>query len=125
MDRRETRIEDGVIALETNDGWLRIGTTEDVIALAGGRTYEIGYDDADLYDWLDTDDDGILRFDVVETIASMTHPPEFVESIGDAPLDKTDHAEYPERTVVFVDVLTEIWEQKGNVEDVTRTDGTF
>lgn len=123
MDRRETRIEDGVIALETDDGWLRVGTAQDVIALAGGRTYELDYDDADLYDWLDTDEDGTLRFDVIETIESMTHPPEFVETIADAPLDEADHAEYPERTVVFVDILTEIWDRKGNVEDVTRTDG--
>ena len=122
MDRRETRIEDGVVALEGAEGWLRVGTTADVIALAGGRTYEIDYENADLYDWLDTDD-GTLRFDVLETIESMTHPPAFVETIADAPLDETGPEEHPERTVVFVDILTEIWDEKGDVEDVTGADG--
>jgi|GEM_PF-1093122 hypothetical protein len=115
MDRRATRIEDDVVELETESGWLYVGTTDDVVALAGGPTYELQYDEPDRYSWLDTDDDGVLRFDVLETVESMTHPPEFVETVADVPLDEPDAEEYPKRTAVFMDVLTEAWGRKGGV----------
>ncbi|MWG33846.1 hypothetical protein [Halomarina oriensis] len=123
MNRRATRIEDEVVVVETGDGWLRVGTVGDVVALAGGETYELQYDDADLYDWLDTDEAGVLRFDVLETVASLTHPPEFVETVGDTPLDETNADGYPKRTAVFMDVLTTAWDGKGAVEDEGRGQG--
>ena len=129
MRRYGTRIEDGRIYLEDDDGWFAVGTTEDVVALAG-ETYVVEYDRrAAAMDWLDTDDEGRMEFDVLETIESTTHPEEFVALVRDAPPgekgDEGDdgndedeegtsgNGDVPARTELFVDLLTTIWDGKG------------
>lgn len=112
MKRYDTRIEDGRISLETDDGWIDVGTTADVVDLVG-ETYTIEYDDrAATMAWLDTDDEGRMTFDVLDTIESTTHSEEFVRLLRDAPLD-ADEGEVPARTELFVDLLTSIWDGKG------------
>lgn len=117
MKRYATKIEAGTIHVECDDGWLEVGTTDDLVDLVGGETYEIEYDPdvGAAYDWLDTDDEGRMTFDVLEVVESMSYPEEFVAHIEGTPMDPVDG--YPRRTAFFADMLTRIWDTKGDLED--------
>ena len=118
MKRYETRFEDGTYAIEADDGWFDVGEVEDIHDLVGGETYTIEYDDqAQAAAWLRTDADGTITFDVCETLASMTFEQSFVEKVKGTPLDDTDEEGYPLRTVLFTDLMTEIWDSKGNLDE--------
>lgn len=113
MKRYATRVEDGVVFVEADKGWLEVGTTADIVDLAGGHTYEIEYEEsvASAYDWLDTDEGGRLSFDVLEVVESMTYPESFVRELEGVPFDEDDTV--PRRTEFFVTALTDIWENTG------------
>ena len=116
MQRYETRIEDGVLAIETDDGWLEIGEMDDVVSLLG-ETYEIEYDEKQrTMAWLRTDEDGKLSFPVAETIEGLSFDREFVGLLADAPLDEQDEDGIPRRTTFFADMMREIWDSKGNLD---------
>ncbi|GAB3689665.1 hypothetical protein GCM10028857_25260 [Salinarchaeum chitinilyticum] len=113
MKRYETDVRDGVLHLETPDGWIEVGAMDDVCELIGGETYTLQYDDRQRQvGWLDTDEDGTLSFEVRETIRETTFDDEFVEQIADAPAGETE-AGYPKRAAAFAELLTAIWDAKG------------
>lgn len=115
MRRHETRLADGTVEVEYDGGWLAIGDLDDIVAIVGGPTYTLEYDDEQAsVPWLSTDPDNTLTFDVEETVLSMTHRTEFVEEVADRPMTGEP---YPERTRYFADVLTEIWDSKGHLDD--------
>lgn len=114
MDRHDVKREDGRIWLE-DDEWIEVGKVEDIVALAGGPTYTVEYDDAEATAaWLSLDDQQVLKFDVVETLVTMDFPAEFASTIAAVPIDEGE--KYPRRTEVFVDTMTSIWDAKGNPE---------
>lgn len=116
MNRYETRITDGTFSIERQNGWLQIGEINTIIELTGGDTYTIEYDEqAQTVSWLDTAADGTITFDVQETLEGMSYDEEFVSNLADVDLDATDVDGYPLRTAVFVDMMTEIWDTKGNM----------
>lgn len=133
MKRYETDVRDGVLYLEapagedrdadsgddeTDDRWLEIGSMDAIVELIGGETYELQYDDRQrAVGWLDADEDGVLSFDVRETIGTTTFDDEFVENVAGAPVEKTNEEGYAQRAAVFADLLTTIWDSKGNLED--------
>ena len=116
MRRYETRIEDGVLSVETNDGWVEIGAMDTLVELFGGETYAIEYDERErAVSWLDTDADGVLEIDVRETLGDLSFDTEFVDH-----LERTTNGEetpdgYPKRAAFFVDMLTDIWDAKGDL----------
>ncbi len=117
MERYETRIDDGILYVEgTDGGWLEIGTVSDIVELVGGETYELQYQDyGHTADWVDTDERGVLSFDVRETIADMDHREDFVQALEGAGMEEND-AGYPVRTALFADLMTRIWDSKGNID---------
>ena len=116
MRRYETRIEDGVLAVETDEGWLTVGEMDDVTSLLG-ETYEIQYDERErTAAWLQTDEDGTLTFPVAETIADLTFDREFVGLLETTDLDAADEDGVPRRTAFFADMMREIWDSKGNLD---------
>jgi DNA-dependent RNA polymerase auxiliary subunit epsilon len=119
MERYETKIADGTVSVGSGDDWLTVGTLADVFDIVGGEEYTIEYDEtkATAYDWLDTDEAGAMRFDVRETIDEMTYPAEFVEELADRSLDAGPDETYPERTRYFAELLVDIWDSKGNLDD--------
>lgn len=123
MERYATRIEDGTVYVEEKEGWIEVGAIADIFDIVGGEEYAIEYDETEAayYDWLQTDDEGALSFDVRETIEDMTYPAEFVQELGEKPLDS--HGEYPERTTYFAELLVDIWDSKGNLDG--REDNPF
>lgn len=116
MERYETRIENGTFSIEGPNGWLRIGEMETIYDLVGGETYTIEYDDqAQTVSWLDTEEDGTITFDVRETLAEMSYDEEFVSNLANIDPDATDEEGTLLRTTVFADMMTEIWDSKGNL----------
>jgi hypothetical protein len=116
MDRYETRIENGTFSIEGQSGWLRIGEMETICDLVGGEMYTIEYDDqAQTVSWLDTEEDGTITFDVRETLEGMSYDEEFVSNLADIDRDATDEEGTLLRAAVFADMMTEIWDSKGNL----------
>ena len=117
MRRFESKIDDGTLYVESPDDWIEVGTVEDIVELVGGETYTIEYDDyAQAVDWVDTDEEGRLSFDVVETIEEFSFQEEFIVQLADVDLDAEDEDGYPMRTSFYADMMTSIWDSKGNME---------
>lgn len=116
MDRHGTKIEDEVLFVETEDGWIEIGALPDIYTLVGGREYTIEYDEqAASVAWLDTAPDNTLTFDVRDTLADMSYTTETVDVLGNTPLDQGEDG-YPQRTSLFADLMIQIWDSKGNID---------
>lgn len=118
VQRYDTRLDDdGTFFVEGPDEWVEIGSMEEICELVGGETYSIEYDDRErAAGWLETESDGRLTFDVRETLTGMTFDEEFVRTVSDAPLDAQDANESSSRTFLFVELMTNIWDSKGNID---------
>lgn len=116
MKRYAADDRDGVLFLETDDGWIEVGPLDDICELVGGETYMLEYDERQRsVSWLDTDDEGKLSFDVRETILEMDYNDDLVNNVADLDVDATDQDGYPMRASVFADLMTNIWDSKGNL----------
>jgi hypothetical protein len=116
MQRYETKIQDNVLYIESESGWLEIGSMDDVYTLIGGEMYAITYDERQqTVAWLDTDADGTLSFDVRETIAGMNYDREFVANLETIDSGAIDDDGYPLRAAVFAELMMDIWDSKGNL----------
>jgi DNA-dependent RNA polymerase auxiliary subunit epsilon len=118
MERFQTRIDDGVLYVEgfEDDQWFEVGAMDAVVELVGGETYTIEYGDRQqVVSWLNTDEDGTITFDVRDTIDDVSFDREFVTNLTDTGLETGDDG-YPKRTVFFADMMTEIWDSKGNLD---------
>jgi hypothetical protein len=117
MERYGTAIEGGTVYLESAGDRVEVGTMADIHDVVGGEEYAIEYDDTEVayFDWLDTDDEGMLRFDVRETVADMTYPADFVDTLRQRPLDGAD-GDLPERTAYFAELLVDIWDSRGDLD---------
>lgn len=110
--------DEGTNATDADDRWLEIGPMDAIVDLVGGETYELQYDRRQKQvGWLDTDEDGTLSFDVRETVRTTTFDDEFVRNVAGVPADGTTEDGQPQRAAVFADLLTTIWDSKGNLED--------
>lgn len=116
MTRYDVRIEDGIVHL-VGEERIPVGPADHVVELAGGEVYEVEYDEdvAETYAWTDTDDDHVLRFDVVDTIESMDFPADFAAQVAQVDHDAGGE-EISARTEFFVDMMTSIWDSKGNLD---------
>ncbi|MEY7848514.1 hypothetical protein AB7C87_04840 [Natrarchaeobius sp. A-rgal3] len=110
-------VDDGTLVLVGEQERLEVGPMETVVELFGGETYTIEYDSRQsAVSWLDTDEDDTITFDVRESLLEWAYTEEFVANVRDSPLGATDEDGYPVRTSVFVDLVTAIWDSKGNLE---------
>ncbi|WP_435102913.1 hypothetical protein [Halarchaeum sp. P4] len=116
VTRYQTKIEDETFAVETDDGWLEVGDVEDIIDLFGGETYVLEYSDKQAsVAWLDTDEDNTITVDVRETMETMSYTDDFVSKLASTPLDEETDEGYPKRTDLYVALMREILDSKGNV----------
>lgn len=115
MKRHDTRIEGDEIFVETDDGWLEVGSLDDLYDRFGGETYTIEYEDfGRAVDWLSLDEDGTMTFDVRETLAEMDYPSDFVADLRARDLSADE--DIPERTAYFADFMRTVWDSKGAVD---------
>lgn len=114
--RYETRIEDGIVYLDGERGRLEVGPVQTVVDAVGSETYTIHYGTqaVSLYDWLD-DEGETLEIDVRETLSAYPLPAPVVHAIAGKPLE--GHPT-PARTAYFADVLTRIWDGKGEADAI-------
>ena len=118
MKRYATDVRDGVLYVETDDDWLEVGPMDEIRSIMGGETYTIEYDERQrTMDWLDTDSEGRLTFDVRETIEGMDYNEAFVAELAAVDADATDTDGHPLRASVFADLMTSIWDSKGELEN--------
>jgi len=116
--RRGAKVESGTLYLESEDDWIEIGSMDAVVELIGGEVYTLEYTDRQsAADWLPTDEDNTLTIDVREELADWGYTDEFVGNVAGSPLDETGESGHPVRTEVFVDMVTAIWDAKGNLEE--------
>jgi len=104
-----TRIQDGVVYVETPDGAIGVGPLEEVVALVGGPAWTIEYPERvrERYPGTDTSDEGLV-VDVVDVAASMTHPESFVRTLRALPDEPaTDGEQVSPRVGLFVGRLLE------------------
>jgi hypothetical protein len=117
MRRYKTDVRDGVLYIKTDDGWFKAGQMNDICILIGAETYTIEYDERQRsMEWLNTDSEGRLTFDVHESIAGMDYDEEFVTDLLPVDADATDDEGYPLRASVFADRMTEIWDSRGALD---------
>ena len=116
VTRYDVRIEDGIVYLVADER-ISVGPAEDVVELVGSEVYEVEYDAevAETYAWTDTDDDHVLRFDVVDTIESMDFPADFAAQVAQVEHQAGGEV-ISDRTEFFVDMMTSIWDSKGNLD---------
>lgn len=118
-EQYETAVEDGIVYVDGVHGAIEVGPLDDVVDLVGGESYVVEYDasQAAVFEWIDTDSQQI-EFDVRETVASYSYQREFVEALAAVPLEEGDEAS--RRVEFYADVLTTIWDSKGDLESATR-----
>ncbi|WP_227378721.1 hypothetical protein [Haladaptatus halobius] len=115
--RYEARLEDDVLHVEHDDGWLKIAPIDDIVELIGGETYTLEYGDrAAAVSWLDTDEHDAISFDVRETVLEFAYSAAFVENLKNCPVDESGESGYPKRAELFADLVTTIWDAKGNLD---------
>lgn len=115
--RYEAKLEDDVLYVEHDDGWLKIAPIETVVELIGGETYTLEYDDrAAAVSWLNTDENDTISFDVRETILELTYLADFVGNLKNCPVKEPGDTGYPKRAELFADLVTAIWDAKGNLD---------
>lgn len=114
--RYDATIEDGTLFLEGEHERLEIGPMSAILELVGGETYTLEYEPRQsTVSWLSTDEDDTITFDVRDALIDWAYTEEFVANVRESPLERTDENGYPIRTAVFVDMVTAIWNSKGNV----------
>jgi len=112
--RYDTRIDDGTLFVEHEDGWLEVGAMADVLELLGGETYTIEYTGRQAAAaWIDPDENNEITVDLRERIAEMTFNEEFVGDIADAAPDEAGEAGHPERAERFAAKMRDILESAG------------
>ena len=110
-------VENGTFYLQANGDQIEIGPVDGIIELMGGETYTLEYDnEQSSAAWLSTDEDDTITFDVREELIDWAYTEELARNIRESPLKQTNESNYPIRTKVFVDIVTEIWDSKGNVD---------
>lgn len=117
--RYEGVVENGTLYLEDGDHRIEIGPMDAVVELIGGETYTLEYDDRQSATaWLATDEDNTITFDVRDELVDWAYTEDLVRNVDDSPLDRTGESGHPIRAEVFVDMVTTIWDSKGNVHDL-------
>jgi hypothetical protein len=117
----ETRIDEGVLSIEGARGRLEVGPVDRIVEEVGGETYTIQYDarSSSVYEWLD-DESQTLDIDVREALSSYPIPASVVRALGEIPLDGTPD---PTRTAYFADLVTSIWDAKGDMDVIEERTG--
>jgi hypothetical protein len=106
--RYGTRIEDGQVYVQHDDGPLRVGPAATAIEAVGGPAWTIDYSDweRERYPDLDTSDEGMV-VDVRDMLAAMEHDGAFVESLRALPAEPRDGDALSPRMGLFVGKLLE------------------
>lgn len=106
--RYGTRLEDGEIYVQTDEGPLRVGPVATAVEAVGGPAWTIDYSgwERERYPDLDTSDEGLV-VDVRDTLAAIEHDGAFVASLRALPERPRDGDSLSPRLGLFVGKLLE------------------
>lgn len=106
MKRYGTRVVDGVLFVEGDDGWISVGEFDEILGELG-ETYEIEYEEpAASMPWLDTED-GVLTLNLRERLPRLDFQEEFVTILDQTPENQ--------RVGVYVEILQGILDPEEQV----------
>ncbi|OVE85212.1 hypothetical protein [Natronolimnobius baerhuensis] len=115
--RYEGVVDNGTLYLVEDNHQIEIGQMDAVVDLIGGETYTLEYDEKQsAAAWLSTDDDNTITLDVREELVDWVYTEDLIQNITDTSLEQTGDSGHPIRTEVFADMVTSIWDSKGNLE---------
>ncbi|WP_336406677.1 hypothetical protein [Haloarcula litorea] len=108
MARYETIVEDGTVAVASDDGRVEVAPLSDVLDAVGGPAWTITYTAAEKerYPEMRTDDEGLV-VDVVDICNAMTHSEQFVEALAAQPATVPEEDTISPRAGLFVGKLLE------------------
>jgi hypothetical protein len=106
--RYGTRIEDGQVYVQSEEGALLVGDATAAVEAVGGPAWTIEYSDweRERYPGLDTSDEGLV-VDVRDMLSAMEHDAGFVESLRALPAHPRGDDELSPRMGLFVGKLLE------------------
>jgi len=109
MTRYGTYVEDGTVAVGSDDGRVAVGALEDVLKTVGGPAWTIEYTDAEKerYPGMDTADEGLV-VDVVDVMHAMTHSEQFVETLRAHPAEPSSEEELSPQGVASAHLMKAI-----------------
>lgn len=108
MTRYETRVDDGIVYVGTDDGYVAVGEVTEILDVVGGPAWTISYTDTEKerHPSMDTSDEG-LTVDVVDVIQAMTHGEKFVQTLAAHPAEVSPDGEISPRLGLFAGKLLE------------------
>lgn len=109
-------VEGDILYLENADNRVEIGPMDAIVDLMGGETYTLEYTTEQAgVSWLPTEDDPTITLDVRQELADWRYSEELVTNVEKSPLDEPGESGYSQRAEVFVDLVTAIWDSKGEL----------
>lgn len=116
-----TQIDQGTVSIEGSQGRLEVGPVDRIVEEVGSETYTIRYDarSSSVYDWLD-DESQTLEIEVREALSSYPIPVSVVRALGEIPIDTNSP---PTRPAYFSDLVTSIWDAKGDMDAIEELTG--
>lgn len=110
-------LEGDTLYLEGDGDRIEIGPMDGIVDLIGGETYALEYTERQAAaSWLPTDDDATITIDVRDALAEWEYTEAFVANVEPWSLEEVGESGYSYRLEVFVDLVTEIWDTRGNLE---------
>lgn len=117
-NRFSATVEGNILYLENDDNRVEIGSMDAIIGLMGGETYTLEYTSQQAgVSWLSTDKDPAITLDVRQELVDWRYSEELVTNVEKSPLDEPGESGYSQRLEVFVDMVTAIWDSKGELNE--------
>lgn len=115
--RYGARIDGGTFSLVREGERVEVGPMDAIVDHVGGETYTLEYTARQsAVSWLGTDDDDTITLDVRQELEEWEYTEEFVEAVKRSPPDEEASEGARARTRVFADLVTDIWDSKGNLD---------
>jgi hypothetical protein len=109
-------VEGDILYLENADNRVEIGPMDAIVDLMGGETYTLEYTTQQAgVSWLPTEKDPTITLDVRKELADWRYSAELVTNVEKSPLDESGESGYSQRLEVFADLVTAIWDSKGEL----------
>lgn len=115
--RYVARIDAGTFYLVREGERIEVGPMDAIVDHVGGESYTLEYTPRQgAVSWLATDDDDTITLDVRQELAEWEYTEPFVEEVKRSPLAEEAGESSRVRTRVFADLVTDIWDSKGNLD---------
>lgn len=115
--RYGARTDEGTFYLVGEGERIEVGPMDAIVDRIGGETYTLEYTPRQsAVSWLATDADDTITLDVRQELEQWEYTESFVEDVKRSPPDEEASEGARARTRVFADLVTDIWDSKGNLD---------